>query len=308
MIYYVSYGIKFSSWLSNGVNHYMSDELSPKEAKKIVKKFCKPPYDPEEARLKEAAWKVLEECKCGAFEWEADDEEESPKARKENDLAGQAAKESKGIIESVKEYGVEIVHNVQALGAAGSVAFSSATYFQSTEAVETTKEISAIIQTVEQDYGQSLGDYLFEQAATFVEKIPVINNKEAAQDSEEASPQEESDNGQADGQADGQANEEVKDSSQDSSQESKPAQSESGETSENASQEVEESSEEVVEEDVQEAEAIQPEVKEVAEDKLPEVVTEEITEDEDIDSIKPHQDFPLTEFEAPIASPSGPKI
>lgn len=282
----------------------MSDELSPKEAKKIVKKFCKPPYDPEEARLKEAAWKVLEECKCGAFEWEADDEEESPKARKENDLAGQAAKESKGIIESVKEYGVEIVHNVQALGAAGSVAFSSATYFQSTEAVETTKEISAIIQTVEQDYGQSLGDYLFEQAATFVEKIPVINNKEAAQDSEEASPQEESDNGQADGQA----NEEVKDSSQDSSQESKPAQSESGETSENASQEVEESSEEVVEEDVQEAEAIQPEVKEVAEDKLPEVVTEEITEDEDIDSIKPHQDFPLTEFEAPIASPSGPKI
>lgn len=304
MIYYVSYGIKFSSWLSDGVNHYMSDELSPKQAKRIVKKFCKPPYDPEEARLKEAAWKVLEECKCGAFEWEADDEEESPKARKENDLAGQAAKESKGIIESVKEYGVEIVHNVQALGAAGSVAFSSATYFQSTEAVETTKEISAIIQTVEQDYGQSLGDYLFEQAATFVEKIPVINNKEAAQDSEEASPQEESDNGQADGQA----NEEVKDSSQDSSQESKPAQSESGETSENASQEVEESSEEVVEGDVQEAEAIQPEVKEVAEDKLPEVVTEEITEDEDIDSIKPHQDFPLTEFEAPIASPSGPKI
>ena len=289
----------------------MSDELSPKEAKKIVKKFCKPPYDPEEARLKEAAWKVLEECKCGAFEWEADDEEESPKARKENDLAGQAAKESKGVIESVKEYGVEIVHNVQALGAAGSVAFSSATYFQSTEAVETTKEISAIIQTVEQDYGQSLGDYLFEQAATFVEKIPVINNKEAAQDSEEASPQEESDNGQADEKA----NEEVKDSSQDSSQESKPAQSESGETSENASQEVEEvaeeieeSSEEVAEEGVEEVAEIQPEVKEVAEDKLPEVVTEEITEDEDIDSIKPHQDFPLTEFEAPIASPSGPKI
>ena len=302
MIYYISYGIKFSSWLSNGVNHYMSDELSPKEAKKIVKKFCKPPYDPEEARLKEAAWKVLEECKCGAFEWEADDEEESPKARKENDLAGQAAKESKGIIESVKEYGIEIVHNVQALGAAGSVAFSSATYFQSAEAIETTKEISAIIQTVEQDYGQSLGDYLFEQAATFVEKIPVINNKEAAQDSEEMSPQEESNNGQDNGQADEQANEEVKDSSQDSSQESNVGQLESGETSENASQEVEESSEEVVGEDVEEAAEIQPEV------KLPEVVTEEITEDEDIDSIKPHQDFPLTEFEAPIASPAGPKI
>ena len=273
----------------------MSDELSPKEAKKIVKKFCKPPYDPEEARLKEAAWKVLEECKCGAFEWEADDEEEPLKARKENDLAGQAAKESKGIIESVKEYGVEIVHNVQALGAAGSVAFSSATYFQSAEAIETTKEISAIIQTVEQDYGQSLGDYLFEQAATFIQKIPIINNKEATQDSEEASPQEEPDNGQAD--------EEVKDSSQDSSQESKPAQSESGETSEKASQEVEESSEE----DVEEAEEIQPEVEEAAEVKLPEVVTEEITEYEDIDPIKPHQDFPLTEIEAPIASPSGPK-
>jgi hypothetical protein len=295
LIYYISYGIKFSSWLSNGVNHYMSDELSPKEAKKIVKKFCKPPYDPEEARLKEAAWKVLEECKCGAFEWEADDEEEPLKVRKENDLAGQAAKESKGIIESVKEYGVEIVHNVQALGAAGSVAFSSATYFQSAEAIETTKEISAIIQTVEQDYGQSLGDYLFEQAATFIQKIPIINNKEATQDSEEASPQEEPDNGQAD--------EEVKDSSQDSSQESKPAQSESGETSEKASQEVEESSEE----DVEEAEEIQPEVEEAAEVKLPEVVIEEITEDEDIDSIKPHQDFPLTEIEAPIASPSGPK-
>ena len=37
----------------------MPEELSAEDAQKIVRKFCKPPYDPDEAKLKEAAWKVL---------------------------------------------------------------------------------------------------------------------------------------------------------------------------------------------------------------------------------------------------------
>lgn len=164
----------------------MSDELSPKEAKKIVEKFCKPPYDLEEARLKEAAWKVLQECRCGAFEWEGEEEEEeSPKVKKDNAKQGlssaqDAAKESGGIIEAVKEYGLEIAQNVQSLGAAGSVAFTSATYFQTTEAIETTQEVAAVVENVEHDYGQTINSYFTEQASVFIEKIPYLGETEIA--------------------------------------------------------------------------------------------------------------------------------
>ncbi len=168
------------------VNDYMSDELSPKEAKKIVEKFCKPPYDLEEARLKEAAWKVLQECRCGAFEWEGEEEEEeSPKVKKDNAKQGlssaqDSAKESGGIIEAVKEYGLEIAQNVQSLGAAGSVAFTSATYFQTTEAIETTQEVAAVVENVEHDYGQTINSYFTEQASVFIEKIPYLGETEIA--------------------------------------------------------------------------------------------------------------------------------
>ena len=169
----------------------MSEELSKEQAERIVRKFCKPPYDPDEAKLKEAAWKVLKECKCGVFEWDREDEEEEekPKIKKNKKIdakqglssAQDAAKESGGIIEAVKEYGLEIAQNVQSLGAAGSVAFSSATYFQSTEAIETTQEIAAVVETVEHNYGQTLNSYMFEQTAIFVEKLPYVSETKIAQ-------------------------------------------------------------------------------------------------------------------------------
>ena len=34
----------------HGVKYFMPKKLSPEEAQRIVKKFCKPPYDPDEAR------------------------------------------------------------------------------------------------------------------------------------------------------------------------------------------------------------------------------------------------------------------
>lgn len=180
----------FLFFSSASVNYFMSEELSKEQAERIVRKFCKPPYDPDEAKLKEAAWKVLKECKCGVFEWDrGDEEEEKPKIKKNKKIdtkqglssAQDAAKESGGVIEAVKEYGLEIAQNVQSLGAAGSVAFSSATYFQSTEAIETTQEIAAVVETVEHNYGQTLNSYIFEQTAIFVEKIPYVNETKIAQ-------------------------------------------------------------------------------------------------------------------------------
>ena len=53
--------IKFSSLLRHGVNIFMPKKLSPEEAQRIVKKFCKPPYDPDEAKLKEAMWVIMKE-------------------------------------------------------------------------------------------------------------------------------------------------------------------------------------------------------------------------------------------------------
>jgi hypothetical protein len=37
----------------------MPKKLSKSEAERIIKKFCKPPYDPDEAKLKEAMWVKL---------------------------------------------------------------------------------------------------------------------------------------------------------------------------------------------------------------------------------------------------------
>lgn len=161
------------------VNDYMPDELSTRQAKRIVKKFCEPPYDLEEARLKEAAWKVLQECKCGSFEWE--NEEEKEKASK-----NEIPKENQGIFKSVKKYAAETAQNVQSLGAAGAVAFSSAAYFQTVEAYETTREIGIVIQQVEADYNQSLLSYIM--------SVVKGEESESEQTTEESAEEAESDN------------------------------------------------------------------------------------------------------------------
>lgn len=170
----------------------MPHELSTRQAKRIVKKFCEPPYDLEEAKLKEAAWKVLQECKCGSFEWGNEEEEEkSPK--------NEIPKENQGIFKSVKKYAVETAQNVQSLGAAGAVAFSSAAYFQTAEAIETTREIGIVIQQVEADYGESLLSYITsaikgETKEDESEAEETQESKEVESEESEAEETQESDN------------------------------------------------------------------------------------------------------------------
>ena len=52
----------------------MAKKLSKSEAERIIKKFCKPPYDPDEAKIKEAMWVVLQEGGGEGFEWEEPEE------------------------------------------------------------------------------------------------------------------------------------------------------------------------------------------------------------------------------------------
>jgi len=159
----------------------MPNELSTRQAKRIVKKFCEPPYDLEEERLKEAAWKVLQECKCESFEWKNEEEEVS------------VEKPDKSLIARVKNYAKEVVNNVQSLGAAGTVAFSSAAYFQSVEAFETTHEIGSVIRSVESDYGQSLMSYVGGIIMEMIESTEESQSEEG--DTEEGTEESQSEEG-----------------------------------------------------------------------------------------------------------------
>ena len=124
-------------------------EINIEEAKEIIAKCIHPDYSNEEHELfKVAAAKLLDEKDPG-FKYEYEVEEETSVEKSDESLFSRA-----------KDYGKEIVNNVQSLGAAGTVAFSSAAYFQSIEAFETTHEIGSVIRSVESDYGQSLMSYV----------------------------------------------------------------------------------------------------------------------------------------------------
>ena len=124
-------------------------EINIEEAKEIIAKCIHPDYSNEEHELfKVAAAKLLDEKDPG-FKYEYEVEEETSVEKSDESLFSRA-----------KDYGKEIVNNVQSLGAAGIVAFSSAAYFQSIEAFETTHEIGSVIRSVESDYGQSLMSYV----------------------------------------------------------------------------------------------------------------------------------------------------
>ena len=161
-------------------------EITIDEAKEIIAKCTHPDYSNKEHELfKAAAAKLLEENDPG-FEYEYESEDEEVKeSRLEKEIStgikegGNAARKS--VTENITQYAGEVISNIQNLGAAGSVAFSSATYFQSAEMIETSQEVVSIVETVEYDYGQTLNSYIFEQAATFVEKIPYVNETKLAQ-------------------------------------------------------------------------------------------------------------------------------
>ena len=128
----------------------MEEDITLNEAKELVAKFSNPEHKNKEDELfKIAAAKLLEETDPG-FEYEYESEEEEASAEKSDE----------SLFSRAKDYGKGIVNNVQSLGAAGTVAFSSAAYFQSVEAFETTQEIGSVIRSVESDYGQSLMSYV----------------------------------------------------------------------------------------------------------------------------------------------------
>ena len=148
-------------------------EINIEEAKEIIAKCIHPDYSNEEHELfKVAAAKLLDEKDPG-FKYEYEVEEETSVEKSDESLFSRA-----------KDYGKEIVNNVQSLGAAGIVAFSSAAYFQSIEAFETTHEIGSVIRSVESDYGQSLMSYV---GGIITEMIESTEESTEESQSEEAS-------------------------------------------------------------------------------------------------------------------------
>ena len=167
------------------------DNLDPKDAEEIVKKFLDPPYNAKEIRLKEDVRLILKGEGKG-YEDEDDDEEEqgdSPQNNQSGGGAGEGAAQSaasqatqsqgSSVIENAQQYAGEIIANVQALGSAGTVALSSATYFQAETVVESSHDIVAIVEEVEEDYDMTLQNYFVETTATFIDDIahiPIIEN------------------------------------------------------------------------------------------------------------------------------------
>jgi outer membrane biosynthesis protein TonB len=148
----------------------MAEELTLEEAKKLVAQFSDPKHLNKEHELfKSAAAKLLEETDPAfEYEYEAEEEVEEKSVK---------IKDSGNFFKQVKDYGAEVVNNVQSLGAAGSVAFSSATYFQGVEAIETTQEVAAVVESVEADYNQTLAFYFMEEMSNRImamADIPVI--------------------------------------------------------------------------------------------------------------------------------------
>ena len=155
-------------------------EINIEEAKEIIAKCIHPDYSNEEHELfKVAAAKLLDEKDPG-FKYEYEVEEETSVEKSDESLFSRA-----------KDYGKEIVNNVQSLGAAGIVAFSSAAYFQSIEAFETTHEIGSVIRSVESDYGQSLMSYVGGIITEMIESTEESQSEESTEEGTEESQSEE---------------------------------------------------------------------------------------------------------------------
>jgi len=150
------------------------NDLTPEQAQEIIKKFCEPPYNAEEIRLKDEVRLVLK-GEGGGYEDDDDEEEEgdSPQNNGATENATAQATQSQGssVIENAQQYAGEIIANVQSLGAAGSVALSSATYFQAETVVESSHDIVAIVDMVEEDYDMTLQNYFVETTATFLDDV-----------------------------------------------------------------------------------------------------------------------------------------
>jgi len=248
----------------------MEEDITLNEAKELVAKFSNPEHKNKEDELfKVAAAKLLEETDP-AFEYEYEVEEEEAAAEKSDE----------SLFSRAKDYGKEIVNNVQSLGAAGTVAFSSAAYFQSIEAFETTHEIGSVIRSVESDYGQSLMSYVGGIITEMIESTEESQSEESTEEGTEESQSEEA-------------------SSENKVEQSNPQNNEQREESENEESSIETNSSEA-KSNIQ-TDSIQSE-------------TNGGGDIDAIDNIKPHSmveddafEPVFTPYDAIITSPSGPK-
>jgi len=249
----------------------MEKDITLNEAKELVAKFSNPEHKNKEDELfKVAAAKLLEETDPG-FEYEYEVEE---------DVEAAAEKSDESLFSRAKDYGKEIVNNVQSLGAAGTVAFSSAAYFQSIEAFETTHEIGSVIRSVESDYGQSLMSYVGGIITEMIESTEESQSEESTEEGTEESQSEEA-------------------SSENKVEQSNPQNNEQREESENEESSIETNSSET-KSNIQ-TDSIQSE-------------TNGGGDIDAIDNIKPHSmvgddafEPVFTPHDAIITSPSGPK-
>ena len=253
----------------------MEKDITLNEAKELVAKFSNPEHKNKEDELfKVAAAKLLEETDPG-FEYEYEVEE---------DVEAAAEKSDESLFSRAKDYGKEIVNNVKSLGAAGTVAFSSAAYFQSVEAFETTQEIGSVIRSVESDYGQSLMSYVGGIIMEMNESTEESQSEESTEEDTEEST-EESQSEEA--------------SSENKVEQSNPQNNEQREESENEESSIETNSSEA-KSNIQ-TDSIQSE-------------TNGGGDIDAIDNIKPHSmvgddafEPVFTPHDAIITSPSGPK-
>ena len=252
----------------------MEKDITLNEAKELVAKFSNPEHKNKEDELfKVAAAKLLEETDPG-FEYEYESEEEEASAEKSDE----------SLFSRAKDYGKEIVNNVKSLGAAGTVAFSSAAYFQSIEAFETTHEIGSVIRSVESDYGQSLMSYVGGIIMEMNESTEESQSEESTEEDTEEST-EESQSEEA--------------SSENKVEQSNPQNNEQREESENEESSIETNSSEA--KSKIQTDSIQSE-------------TNGGGDIDAIDNIKPHSmvgddafEPVFTPYDAIITSPSGPK-
>ena len=265
-------------------------EINIEEAKEIIAKCIHPDYSNEEHELfKVAAAKLLDEKDPG-FKYEYEVEEETSVEKSDESLFSRA-----------KDYGKEIVNNVQSLGAAGIVAFSSAAYFQSIEAFETTHEIGSVIRSVESDYGQSLMSYvggiIMEMNESTEESQSEESTEEDTEESTEESQSEESTEEDTEESTEESQSEEA--SSENKVEQSNPQNNEQREESENEESSIETNSSET-KSNIQ-TDSIQSE-------------TNGGGDIDAIDNIKPHSmvgddafEPVFTPHDAIVTSPNGPK-
>jgi len=230
---------------------------------------------------------LLEETDPG-FEYEYEVEE---------DVEAAAEKSDESLFSRAKDYGKEIVNNVQSLGAAGTVAFSSAAYFQSIEAFETTHEIGSVIRSVESDYGQSLMSYVGGIIMEMNESTEESQSEESTEEDTEESTEESQSEESTEEDTEESQSEEA--SSENKVEQSNPQNNEQREESENEESSIETNSSET-KSNIQ-TDSIQSE-------------TNGGGDIDAIDNIKPHSmvgddafEPVFTPHDAIITSPSGPK-